>query len=795
MDETLSADQQPQAAQSRIGGRNLFQVIWQRRSLVVLGLVLGIVVGLLTYSQRTPMYRAFAQVHVVKKQDGNALQMASSDPRVQLMEDYVSTHMDIIKSQTVVTMAVKQFDLGSLRSMQGRDPVGTISAGLIVTRDVSKDSGPVTGKNIFTLSYSGTDPADVEKVLNAIIASYKDYLDKAYENTSNKMFEALQKAAVQLNTDLKLAQAKYSSFRKECPVLIIGDNNVPLRQSKLIEYEKKEIDLREQAEAIRKRIEVVQKAVDDKQPQDVILALAERRYEKGLANQMREEKENAAALERALLPLHAEQADLKNFFGKDHPAVLRIEERIKMTRESFNRIAEAVREFENGLNKGDPVKNVIQALSVEQSLITLNHDLMKGLLESEKKTARELETWYQQDKDYRDEIGRTEKVLDMTLNRCRELNLVRGYGGFDAKLLAAPSPGGRTSPILWQFLLIGAFMGVGLSCGVAYLLDLADKSFRTPDEIRRRLGLPIVGHVPFVPGSSEPVMMEDAAGNPVEIDQGLVALHQPMSTAAEGFRGIRTAIFFNTHGRRHNVIQVTSPNMGDGKTTLITNLAVSIAQTGRKVLIVDADLRRPRVHRAYGLTCKIGLAEAIAGSADLDEVIQKTVVPNLSVLPCGRRPQNPAELLTSPRFEDVIDDLRASFDFILVDTPPLLAVSDPCIVAPRMDGLLLTIRLSKNGRPAAERARDLLAGLKVNCIGVVVNGVGKHGSMTGYGYEHYKYSDDYTTDYTMTDELSHEEHGEQADSPARSEGEPEHAPVLPGSIAPSANGHSTHAHA
>src|SRR5262249_44605082 len=126
-------------------------------------------------------------------------------------------------------------------------------------------------------------------------------------------------------------------------------------------------------------------------------------------------------------------------------------------------------------------------------------------------------------------------------------------------------------------------------------------------------------------------------------------------------------------------------------------------------------------------------------------------VPNLSVLPCGRRPPNPAELLTSPRFEDVLDDARGSYDYVLVDSPPLLAVSDPCTVAPRVDGLLLTIRVTKNGRPAAERARDLWAGVKANCRGVVVNGVGRQGAMTGYGYDHYKYADQYSSEYTSAE--------------------------------------------
>jgi succinoglycan biosynthesis transport protein ExoP len=800
VDDILEPDQGNKASLLRSGGRNVFQVIWQRRALVLLGLVLGTTIGVLTYAQRPPVYRTNAQVLVVKKQGGNVLQGPSGDPRMAMMDDYVATHMIVIRSPYVIAKAVEKKNLGSLKSLQGRDPVGTIQAGLVAAREANKDGATGSGNNILNLSYTGSDPGDVQVILRSVIASYQEFLDQTYQDTSAETVELIQSAVTSINTTLKQKSDEYRIFRKESPPLMKTDHGIPFYETKILEYEKKRTECDEQAVAINNRIRAVQKSIDEKQPQEVILSLGERRLEKGLLNQNREKKEIAKELELALVPLLAKEADLSGFYGKDHPDVLRIRKLIEMTRESRTRIEEIVREGEMKQVSSDPVQNMMQVLKDELRQAELNRDGIKILIDQQTAKARELENYYQREKEFLKEIAQNEKVLALTQERLGDINRVRDYGGFNAKLLAEPGSGGKTSPVLWQFLLMGAALGFAMATGSAYLLDVADKSFRNPEEIRRRLGLPIVGHVPYVMASTEPVMTLDGAGNPVELDPGLIALHQPMSPAAEGFRGIRTALYFNTHGQRHNVIQVTSPNMGDGKTTLITNLAVSIAQSGRKVLIVDADLRRPRVHRSFGLTGKVGLAEVIAGTAELDEAIQITVVPNLSVLPCGRRPQNPAELLTTPRFEDVIDDLRSAFDYVLVDTPPLLAVSDPCIVAPRVDGLLLTIRLSKNGRPAAERARDLLAGLKTNIIGVVVNGVGKHGSMTGYGYEHYRYADEYMTAYTTTDEKSPEvihdapNAADPSHSTARADAKPfERAlPTLADAVEPSANGHSSH---
>jgi capsular exopolysaccharide synthesis family protein len=179
--------------------------------------------------------------------------------------------------------------------------------------------------------------------------------------------------------------------------------------------------------------------------------------------------------------------------------------------------------------------------------------------------------------------------------------------------------------------------------------------------------------------------------------------------------------------------------MGDGKTTLVINLAASIAQSGKRILVIDGDLRRPRLHQALGTPSHTGLASVMAGQSALGDAVRETAVPGLWVLPCGPPPPNPAELLTSPRFKDVLDVLRTQYDFVLIDTPPLLAVTDPCAVAPRVDGVLLTIRLSRQAAPQAVRAREILATLGARVLGVIVNGAGT-GGPGRYGAGHYEYA-------------------------------------------------------
>ncbi len=175
-----------------------------------------------------------------------------------------------------------------------------------------------------------------------------------------------------------------------------------------------------------------------------------------------------------------------------------------------------------------------------------------------------------------------------------------------------------------------------------------------------------------------------------------------------------------------------------------------IAQSGKRVLLIDADCRRPRQHRLFNVTNVRGLVTVITDQATANEVIQPTPVANLSVLVCGPRPNNPAELLTSPRFGELMEELRPSYDFIIVDTPPMLAVSDPSVVASRVDGVLVTLRLSRNGRPAAERAKEMLASLGANILGVVVNGLGRKGKDGYYETDSYGYAYEYEYEYAYT---------------------------------------------
>jgi capsular exopolysaccharide synthesis family protein len=174
-------------------------------------------------------------------------------------------------------------------------------------------------------------------------------------------------------------------------------------------------------------------------------------------------------------------------------------------------------------------------------------------------------------------------------------------------------------------------------------------------------------------------------------------------------------------GMRQKVVQITSPSPGDGSTTLAANLAASIAQSGKRVLLIDADLRNPSLHKIFGVSNDAGLVSVVRGENDLPDAIQESEIPGLWLLPAGAPPVNPADLLASPRLPELLQHLREVYDVVLVDTPALLAATDAHVVATCADGVLLTIRIGNGNRPKLERAREILGTLGANLLGAVVN--------------------------------------------------------------------------
>jgi capsular exopolysaccharide synthesis family protein len=223
--------------------------------------------------------------------------------------------------------------------------------------------------------------------------------------------------------------------------------------------------------------------------------------------------------------------------------------------------------------------------------------------------------------------------------------------------------------------------------------------------------------------------------------QALITQQDPMAAASEAFRVLRTNLQFLGLDKPIRSILVTSGTPGEGKSTIAANLAVAFAQTGASVCLIDGDLRRPMVAKLFGLDNWTGLTSALIGQAGLDTALRPTAVPGLSVMTSGPIPPNPAELLGSGRMAKLIQELSERFEMVLVDTPPVLAVTDAAVLAPKVDGVLMVARAGQVARQQVARAKEALEAVKANVLGVVLDGVEPQGR-EGYYYYYYYQSHD-----------------------------------------------------
>jgi polysaccharide biosynthesis transport protein len=279
--------------------------------------------------------------------------------------------------------------------------------------------------------------------------------------------------------------------------------------------------------------------------------------------------------------------------------------------------------------------------------------------------------------------------------------------------------------------LLAAVVGLMIAAGIVILVEFLDDTIRDPQAITRKWGVPILGMI---------VSYKSTKG------EQLITVRHPRSPVSEAFRSLRTNLQFASVDTPIRTLLVTSPSPSDGKTTVVSNLASVIAQGGRNVVIVDADLRRPRIHKMFQLSNRVGLSDQFIQTQDhFDGSLKSTEITNLHALTSGNLPPNPSELLSSARMVEILRQLSNKFSTVIVDSPPVLLVTDALVLAPRVDGVILVIKPSVTKWSSLRQALDQLQHIKANLLGVVVNDVNLSRSRYYYyrGYYSQKYGKGY----------------------------------------------------
>jgi len=598
--------------------------------------------------------------------------------------NYLYTEEQLIKSPSVLALAAQNPDLKELLGHQS-DPIGFLQNWMSV--DVGKRD------TVISVNFSSPNPDFAAKGANAIVKAYQEYQTKPKQSDSAQL-DRLTDDDKKLDADIASKNEQMRAMEQKYGILAGANDRDGLVERQLAsasqELHNAHLDtLKAEAENNEAKAAVTRlkiKGFDVNAVDSDMLALG---------------PDQEALVRTEMLQLEARIQDLRQHYLPDHPYIQTQERRMAQL-------------------------EVIYAHAVERRyMVTKQREQdLQASFDQQQKHAIEVSAKAADYMRLQTDVNTDRSMLGQNAQRRREIEAARDLGMMDinpfepAEIELKPS-----HPSKKVALALATLLGLILGGGLGYLRDWLDDRFHTLDDIRQSVGLPLLGSVPKMPELPAPIA-------------GQQAVLEPMSDVAESCRTIRTAIYFGAPKDRCRTLLITSPAQADGKSTLASNLAITMAQSGKRVLLVDADLRLPSQHTIFRVENDRGLSNLLEGHVTLDQAVQPTSITGLEILPCGPKPPSPSEMLNSPMFSELLEVLSDRYDQVIIDSPPVMGVADARIIGASCDITVLVLRSQKSTRRMSEMARDGLCSVGANVLGFVINDVTRQSAdvYATYGY-------------------------------------------------------------
>ncbi|MGH7843957.1 MAG: GumC family protein [Candidatus Binatia bacterium] len=558
---------------------------------------------------------------------------------------------------------------------------------------------PVRNTRLVEINFSTPDPKLSQDLANAHATSFIRMILENRFSMTEEARDFLGKKLAELREKVVRAENELNRFRQQHGVVSLekGENIVVDR---LVDLNKELTKVRAQ----RIEAESLHRTVQNKNTQYLTQVL-----NNPLIQQIK----------GSIANLETEKGRLSSIFKPDHPRIQELDQQIGEARRTLNaEIANVVRGIESNYAAANAREQALEMEAKRQQDAALN--------------LKEVGVDYAV---LNEEVLVNRSLYENVLKRMNETAVANDLAAANIQLTQrAEIPLMPSSPKTTRNLILAALLGLFLGVGLVFFLEYMDSSVSTPQEVWKAVSLTTLGVIPNLNTLNQryyPVLSKGAPSNRAEppapmtefLSKELVVARDQLSMIAESYRTIRTALLLSQAEKPPQVILITSPCPDEGKTVTTLNLGIALAQAGHKVLVIDADLRKGRCHKLVNLQNHRGLANVLTGQLDLDRSVRQTAIDGFYLLPRGVLPPNPADLLLSHKIKEVLNTLRNSFEFILIDSPPVIAVSDATVLSALSDGVLLVLHGQKTTPSAAQRAMERLEGVGASILGVVLNGV------------------------------------------------------------------------
>jgi capsular exopolysaccharide synthesis family protein len=705
---------------------HLKQYLWtlyKRRWTIVTFLTCVVAIAAVYSFTQEPVYKGTAQI-IIEKENPNIVDFKEIYAVDASSQDFFMTQYNILQSRFLAKNVVERLgldnDLKHEPAAGGQNP-GILSS-ILFWRKKRIDSKedlvssfldglevePVRNTRIVKISYYSGDPSFAAEAANTVVSAYSENILDSKIEAVHGATDFLQKKIDEQRKKLEESELLLQQYKEEFNIISLGDKE-NITVAKLAELNSDVL----RAENARVEAEMryrQAKAIEDMP--DMIESIP-----KVLSNPLitRLKGEEAKIL--------SDLSERSKKYGEKHPKRITYKEKLRTNRESLDK----------------EIKKLVKFLKNEYDVALAKESTLKGALDEQKAQSQQLNKLSIAYGVLLRDVDANKQMYEILLTRLKQAGITGGIQSTIVRVLdRAVAPTVPVRPNRAGNIIVALVFGLMGGVGIAFFLEYLDNTVKTPDDLSRYFQIPYLGPVP----NYEDEISSEGGERP------LVMLRYPMSAASEAYRGIRTAIVFSSSiEREKKTILITSTGPSEGKTVTAANLAVTIAQSGARTLLVDADFRRPSLHRMFGLPRDTGYSNVIVGKAGLDEAIKATSVPKLDVMTSGHMPPNPAELFGSESMRNTIKVLKERYDHIIFDSPPVLGVTDPVILSTEVDMVLMVINTGKVAREAVHRSVEQLADVGANLAGAILNRirVGKD-SYYYYQYSYQQYGKEEDTD-------------------------------------------------
>jgi succinoglycan biosynthesis transport protein ExoP len=687
-----------------------------------------IVVGVTIYTfTATPIFEGRVQV-LIEPENPNVISFKEVVEVDKATNEYYQTQYGILKSRALARRTIAELKLwenpefasvpsASVTSIaswfngsNGKDTTpAAVSANETAAQSRLIDAllkrltiAPVRNSRLVDLRFQSKDPVVAANVANTLAHQYVEQNLEFKFMSSKEASDWLGQQLGEQRKKVEESELALQKYREKGDAIALEDrqNIVVQRLSDLNQAVTKARTDRIEKEAVYRQLEAIQA---NRVALDTFPAILSNTFIQQLKSQLSD--------------LQRQQAQMAERLGEKHPDIIKGASAIQST--------EAKLQAE--------IYKVVQSVKNEFLSAQSQEKTLAAALESQKTDALALNRSGIEYGVLSREAESNKQIYQSLMQRTKETTISGELKTSNIRVVdAAEIPRSPVAPKKTTNLLLAIFGGALGACGLAFFIEYLDNKIKSPDEIKNFLGVPFLGLVPNVP-QSDTDNSSVAAGDGIPVQ------------LAESFRTVRTNVLFSVPEDGHKSVLVTSTAPSEGKSLIASNLAIALAQAGNRTVIIDCDMRKPRIHEIFGQKQEPGLSSLIVGNAKGADTVLKTRVPNLWIMPAGPHPPNPAELLGSPRFRDVLASMTTHFDWVILDSPPVMAVTDATLLSNLAGGVLFVIGSERISRHAAREALEQLASAKGTILGAVLNRADIN--RNPYYYSHY-YRREYRNYYT-----------------------------------------------